>query len=159
MSKAVDEVRASEDRAMQKEGDQPVLTTSRWLLLKRPENLTQAQDNKIQELLQYNLKSIRAYLLTEEFQHLWNYVSPAWAGKFIDQWPTKVMRSNIEPLKREAKTIRRHKELTLNWYITKKTFSSGVVEGLKTKVKLTVRKSYGFRTFKCTEIALYHVLG
>ncbi|MFT7673900.1 MAG: transposase, partial [Gammaproteobacteria bacterium] len=34
-----------------------------------------------------------------------------------------------------------------------------VVEGLNTKVKLTVRKSYGFRTYKCTEIGLYHVLG
>lgn len=27
------------------------------------------------------------------------------------------------------------------------------------KVKLTVRKSYGFRTDKAREIALYHVLG
>lgn len=159
MNKALDEVRASEHRAMQKDGFEPVLTRSRWLLLKRPENLTQMQDTKLQELLQYNLKSIRAYLLKEEFQHLWDYVSPVWAGKFIDQWTTKVMRSKIEPMKREAKTIRRHKDLILNWFIAKKAFSSGVVEGLNTKVKLTVRKSYGFRTFKCTEIALYHVLG
>jgi len=159
MNKALDEVRASEHRAMQKDGYEPVLTKSRWLLLKRPENLTQLQDTKLQELLQYNLKSIRAYLLKEEFQHLWDYVSPAWAGKFIDQWTTKVMRSKIEPMKREAKTVRRHKDLILNWFIAKKAFSSGVVEGLNTKVKLTVRKSYGFRTFKCTEIALYHVLG
>ena len=159
LNKALDEVRASEHRQMKLDGYEPVLTKSRWLLLKRPENLTQMQDTKLQELLQYNLKSIRAYLLKEEFQHLWDYVSPAWAGKFIDQWTTKVMRSKIEPMKREAKTIRRHRDLILNWFIAKKAFSSGVVEGLNTKVKLTVRKSYGFRTFKCTEIALYHVLG
>ena len=159
MNKALDEVRASEHRSMKQDGYEPVLTKSRWLLLKRPENLTEKQDTKLQELLQYNLKSIRAYLLKEEFQHLWDYVSPAWAGKFIDQWTTKVMRSKIEPMKREAKTVRRHKDLILNWFIAKKAFSSGVVEGLNTKVKLTVRKSYGFRTFKCTEIALYHVLG
>ena len=159
LNKALDEVRASEHRQMKLDGYEPVLTKSRWLLLKRPENLTQLQDTRLQELLQYNLKSIRAYLLKEEFQHLWDYVSPVWAGKFIDQWTTKVMRSKIEPMKREAKTIRRHKDLILNWFIAKKAFSSGVVEGLNTKVKLTVRKSYGFRTFKCTEIALYHVLG
>ena len=159
LNKALDEVRASEHRQMKLDGYEPVLTKSRWLLLKRPENLTQMQDTRLQELLQYNLKSIRAYLLKEEFQHLWDYVSPVWAGKFIDQWTTKVMRSKIEPMKREAKTIRRHKDLILNWFIAKKAFSSGVVEGLNTKVKLTVRKSYGFRTFKCTEIALYHVLG
>ena len=69
------------------------------------------------------------------------------------------MRSRIEPLKKEAKTIKRHKHLILNWFRAKKAFSSGVVEGLNNKVKLTMRKSYGFRTQKCTEIALFHVLG
>jgi transposase len=69
------------------------------------------------------------------------------------------MRSKIEPMKHEAKTIRRDKDLILNWFIAKKAFSSGVVESLNTKVKLTVRKFYGLRAFKCTEITLYHVLG
>jgi hypothetical protein len=38
-------------------------------------------------------------------------------------------------------------------------FSSGVVEGLNNKAKVTMRKSYGFRTFRCLELALYHSLG
>ena len=37
--------------------------------------------------------------------------------------------------------------------------SLGAVEGLNIKVKVTTRKSYGFRTFKIARIALYHVLG
>jgi len=41
----------------------------------------------------------------------------------------------------------------------RKRFSSGVVEGLNNKVKVTMRKSYGFRIFRVTEIALYHALG
>lgn len=159
LNKALDEIRAAEHRRMQEEGYQPVLTKSRWLLLKRPENLTESQEHKLSDLLKYNLKSVRAYLLKEEFQLFWDYVSPYWAGKFLDQWCTRVIRSNIKPLKREAKTIRKHKPLILNWFRAKKVFSSGIVEGLNTKVKLTVRKSYGFRTFKCTEIALYHALG
>ena len=57
------------------------------------------------------------------------------------------------------RTLRKYKPLILNWFRAKKAFSSGIEEGLNTKVKLTVRKSYGFRTFKCTEIALYHTLG
>jgi transposase len=122
VNKLLDEVRASEHRAMKQDGYELVLTKSRWLLLKRPENLTEKQDTKLQELSQYNLKSIRAYLLKEEFQPLWDYVSPTWAGKFIDQWTTKVMRSKIESMKREAKTVRRHKDLILNWFIAKKAF-------------------------------------
>jgi hypothetical protein len=34
-----------------------------------------------------------------------------------------------------------------------------IVEGLNNKAKLTMRKAYGFRTFRITEIALYHALG
>ena len=159
LNKALDEVRADEHRKMKEDGYDPILTKSRWVLLKRPENLTEKQEMKLSELLKYNLRSMRAYLLKEEFRSFWDYVSPAWAGKFLDRWTTRVMRSKIEPLKKEAKTIRKHKELILNWFRAKKAFSSGIVEGLNTKVKLTFRKSYGFRTKKCTEMALYHVLG
>jgi transposase len=159
INKAMDEVRAEEHRQMKKDGYEEVLTKSRWCLLKRKENLTEKQEVKLSEILKYNLRSVRVYLLKEEFNGLWEYVSPSWAGKFIDRWCTRVMRSRIEPLKKEAKTIRRHKELILNWFKAKKAFSCGVVEGLNNKVKLTIRKSYGFKTFKCTEIALYHVLG
>ena len=55
--------------------------------------------------------------------------------------------------------MRNHRELILNYFRAKKQFSSGVVEGLNNKVKVTMRKSYGFRTFRITEIALYHGLG
>jgi Transposase len=37
--------------------------------------------------------------------------------------------------------------LILNYFRAKKQLSSGVVEGLNNKAKLTMRKSYGFRTF------------
>ena len=128
-------------------------------MLKKPENLTEHQNIKLKDLLKYNLKSMRAYLLKEDFQNLWKYKSTLWASKFIDTWTTKVMRSKLEPLKKEALTIRRHKDLILNWFRAKKQFSSGIVEGLNTKVKLTVRKSYGFKHFNSIEIALYHSLG
>ncbi len=159
LNKALDEVRANEHRRMKAAGREPLLTKTRWLLLKRQENLTEKQEPKLRELLGYNLQSVRAYLLKEEFQMLWTYVSPAWAGKFIDRWTSRVMRSRIEPLKKEALTIRRHKRLILNWFKAKGRLSSGVVEGLNNKAKLTMRKSYGFREFKTIEMALYHSLG
>ncbi len=69
------------------------------------------------------------------------------------------MFSNIEPMKKIAKTIRKHKPLILNWFKAKKLISAGVTEGLNNKLKLTFKKSYGFRTFDATEIQLYHTLG
>jgi len=159
MNKALDEVRAAEARRMAGDGYEPVLKKTRWCLLKRPENLTGKQRLRLRELLHYNLKSVRAYLLKEQFQQLWDYDAPSWAGKFLDQWCNQVLRSRIEPMKAFARTVRAHRELILNYFRARKQFSSGVIEGLNNKAKITMRKSYGFRTFRITEIALYHALG
>ena len=159
ISKAIDEVRAQDVRTLKEQGYEPVLSKARWLLLKRPEHLTEKQEGKLADLLRYNLKSIRSYLLREEFQFFWMYSSPYWAGWFLDQWCTKTMRSKIEPMKTVARMLRRHRALLLNWFRAKKQFSSGIVEGFNTKAKLTTRKAYGFRTYHAAETALYHTLG
>jgi Transposase len=52
-----------------------------------------------------------------------------------------------------------HRPLLLNYFKARKRFSSGVVEGLNNKAKVTMRRSYGFRTFRVLELALYHSLG
>jgi hypothetical protein len=48
---------------------------------------------------------------------------------------------------------------SLNYFRARKEFSSGVIEGLNNKAKVTMRKSYGLGTFRVTELALYHSLG
>jgi len=159
MNKALDEIRAGESRRMALDGLSPVLKKSRWLLLKREENLKSEQRFRLRDLLRYNLKTVRAYLLKEAFQQLWEYSSPAWAGKFLDEWCRQVMRSRIEPMKKIARSLRQHRELILNYFRAQKLLSSGVVEGLNNKAKVTMRKSYGFRTFRTLELALYHSLG
>jgi transposase len=98
-------------------------------------------------------------LLKEAFQQLWDYSSPAWAGKFLDEWCQQTMRSRIEPMKKIARSLRQHRELILNYFRAQKLISSGVVEGLNNKAKVTLRKSYGFRTYRALELALYHSLG
>ena len=143
---------------MKHEGRNPVLRNSRWLLLKRQENLRTEQRFRLRDLLRYNLKTVRAYLLKEAFQQLWDYRSPAWAGKFLDEWCRHTMRSRIEPMKKIARSLRHHRELILNYFRAQKLLSSGVVEGLNNKAKVTMRKSYGFRTYRVLELALYHSL-
>jgi transposase len=159
MNKALDEVRAGESRRIAFEGRIPVLKKSRWLLLKRGDNLKSEQRFRLRDLLRYNLKTVRAYLLKEAFQQLWDYNSATWAGKFLDEWCRQVMRSRIQPMKKISRSLRDHRELILNYFRAQKLLSSGVVEGLNNKAKVTMRKSYGFRTFRCLELALYHSLG
>jgi transposase len=154
MNEALDDVRAGESRRMHRDGYEPVLKKSRWLLLKRTQNLTGKQRFRLRDVLRYNLKTVRAYLLKEAFQQLWDYDSPTWAGKFLDEWCRQTMRSRIEPMKKIAISLRKHRELILNYFRAQKLFSSGVVEGLNNKAKVTMRKSYGFRTFRVLELAL-----
>jgi transposase len=159
MNKAIDEVRAAEAKRLKQDGYEPVLKHARWVLLKRPENLTEPQAVKLKELLKYNLKAVRAYLLREEFQRFWEYRSVAWAGRFLREWCTKAMRSRIEPMKKVARMLRTHQGLLLNWFRAQGTMSSGTVEGLNYNAKLAMRKAYGFRTLLGVKIALYHRLG
>ena len=158
-SKALDEVRAGEVRKMREDNLEPLLRKTRFILLKRPENLSEKQEIKLADLLKYNLRSVKAYLLKEEFQRFWEYSSSAWAGKFLDKWTRTVMYSKIEPMKDVAKMLRSHRELILNWFKTKGAISQGIVEGLNGKAKVTIRKSYGYRTYDVMKISLYHALG
>lgn len=159
LNKAIDEVRAQEVRRLKEEGLEPVLTHSRWCLLKNPENLSDRQEIKLAELVRYNLRTVRAYLLKEQLKLFWDYVSPYWAGRYLDRWCQRVMRSRLEPLKKVARSLRSHRELILNWFRAKKAISAGVVEGFNNKLKLTTRKAYGFRSYQVAEVALYHALG
>ena len=159
MGKAIDEIRSEEVRTLRAQGKQPLLSRAKWVLLKRPENLTPTQEIRLGELLSHNLKAVRAYLLKEDFQSFWDYVSPAWADKFLTRWITRVLRSRLEPMKKVARMLRNHQPLILNWFRAKGQVSSGTVEGCNTKAKLTARKSYGFRTFEIQEMALFHSLG
>jgi len=156
---ALDKTRRVEVRRLEQDGYEPVLKKTRWLIAKRPENLTDKQRPRLRELLRYNPQSVRAYLLREEFQQLWDYVSPAWAHKFLTQWIRKAMRSKIAPIKQVARTIRRHEALIITWFFTKKRYSCGIVEAINGTAKLTIRNAHGFRRFETLKYALFHRLG
>ncbi len=159
MNKAIDEVRAQEVRQLKAKGLEPILTRTRWLFLKRVTRLTKKQGTKLADVVQYNLRTIRSYLLKEEFQFFWEYTYPYWAGRFLDRWCTKTMRSRIEPMKKVARMLRRHRPLILNWFRAKGQISSGSVEGFNGKARVITRRAFGFRTYEALKVALYHTLG
>jgi transposase len=159
LSKAVDTVRRDEARALRASGKEVVLTKTRWLLLKRPKNLTSNERGRLRQLVTINLRSVRAYLLKEQFQHFWDYFSDVHAGRFLDRWTTMAMRSKLTPFKTFAKTLRAHRRPLLAWFAARGRFAHGATEGFNNKARITTRKAYGFRTYEHAEIALYHALG
>src|SRR6266849_4055548 len=99
MSDAIDRVPRAEVRSPRQRGRQPILTKARWLLLKRPVDQTRDQRARLRELVQHNLRAVRAMLLREWFDDFWQYRSVDWAGAFLDEWCVQVMRSRLEPMK------------------------------------------------------------
>jgi transposase len=158
-SEAIDKMRRQETARLKKEGYDPVLSRSRWCFLKKRSNLTGKQKSRLKDLLTMNLRTVKVYLLTEEFEHFWTYKSPAWAKKFLEKWTRKVMYSKLKPMKDVAKTLRRHEELILNWFRAKKKISNGITEGLNNNAKIAFRNARGYKSFRVAEIALLHKLG
>jgi len=159
LNKALDKIRASEARHLRSQGYEEVLKHSKYCFLKKPKNLTPKQRLKLKDVLQYDLKSVRAYLLKESFQLLWEYSSPFWAGWYLKKWCGRAMRSKLEPIKTFVRSMRRHDKLIMNWFKAKKQFSCGAVEGMNRNVNLMTRKSFGFRSPEVLEIALFHNFG
>lgn len=158
-NEAIDEIRRDEVRQFKEVGRENVLERGRWLLLKRPENLSEKQTTRMSELLKLNLASVKGYLLREDFQRFWEYKRSDFAEKFLDNWVTRALQTDLKPMKKVARMLRSHKSLILNWFKAKGRLSSGVVEGMNLKAKLTMRKAYGFKSLASLEIALYHALG
>jgi transposase len=157
-NKAIDEVRASEARQLKAKGLEP-LKHSRWLLLKRRKNLKRTEVFRLNELVARNLKTVKCYLMKEDFQRLWEYTRPWQIATFFQDWIDRAKRTKIEPMKKLARTLESHAELILNWFMAKGEISAAAVEGMNLKVKLTTRRSFGFRGKNTIKYALYHNLG
>ena len=161
LNQAVDQVRRAESTRLRSQNKGPAqpLKNMRWSLLRRGSRVRGRARQKLNALLTSKLATARAWDLKETFSHFWKYKSVTWAGAFLDYWCFRAMRSRLEPMKKVARMLRAHEPLILNWFRAKGEISSGAVEGLNNKIRVVTRRSYGFRTSKAMEIALYHNLG
>jgi len=161
LNQAVDQVRRTESLRLRTASTQKAkhLKHMRWPLLRRGSRVRGRAREKLNALLSSKLATARAWELKEVFAYFWKYQSVIWAGAFLDYWCERAMRSRLEPMKKVARMLRSHEELILNWFRAKGEISTGAVEGLNNKIRVVTRRSYGFRTYKAMEIALYHTLG
>jgi transposase len=158
---AVDQVRRAESSRLRtrRQAEAQRIKHLRWPLVRRGSRVRGRARQKLNALLVSKLATARAWELKETFFHFWKYKSVSWAAAFLDYWCFRAMRSRLEPMKRVARMLRAHEDLILNWFRAKGEISSGAVEGLNNKIRVVTRRSYGFRTYRAMEIALYHNLG
>jgi transposase len=140
----IDRVRV--DEANRLKHDQPlrqIVKRARWLLLRNRENIPEAQQPKLQELLAANQALMTAYVMKTDLKELWQ-PSGAWQWRRAWKgWLRMAAESQLEPLCRFARRLKPYWRgiLTrLRW-----PMHTGQLEGINNRIKVMKRMAYGYR--------------
>ena len=118
---------------------------SRWALLKNPEDLTDAQVAQLARIRRSGGGIARAYEMKEQFRAiLAGDLTREEADELLDRWCARASRSRLAPFVKVAKTMRQRRDMILN--AVEHGISNGRVEGFNTKVRLLIRRAYGFHS-------------
>ena len=120
---------------------------SRWALLKNPADLTANQAAQLAKIRRTRGGIWRAYEMKEQFRAIFTAtIEPADAITQLDRWCTRALRSRLAPFVKAARTIRDRRGIIIN--AIQEGISNGRVEGTNVKVRLIIRRGYGFHSAK-----------
>jgi transposase len=118
---------------------------ARWALLKNPEDLTDTQAAQLAKIRRTRGGIWRAYEMKEQFRAVFaGDLEADQAIELLDRWTARASRSRLAPFVKTAKTMRERRGLIVN--ALQAGINNGRVEGLNTKVRLLVRRAYGFHS-------------
>lgn len=118
----------------------------RWLLVKNQADLDEAEQAKLAEMYAASPLLGRLHTLKEAFRTICETAPDrAAAEERLTGWIAEVAASGLRSLGKFGRTLRRWWDPILNYFHERLT--SGVVEGLNTKLKLIKRRAFGYRNF------------
>lgn len=153
---AVDEVRKEEWRKADKSG-KAALKGMRWLLFMHSANRTNRHTRLINQLKKSNRRIHRAWVLKDEFEQFWQYVTPQSSEKFLIAWMKAAMKSRLQPIKDFVATIRKHRDHILAYTGTR--ISNAVGEGLNRVIKIVKNRASGFQSLDAFSDMIYLTVG
>ena len=156
LNEAVNEVRKESWREASQE-DKKTFRGLRWLLSYSQISRTKSQTRKLNLLEKSNNRIFRAWLLKDNFEYFWDYVSLGHAVNFLDARITRVLRSRIQPMKDFALMLRRHKENILSFI--KNPITNAKAEGINRLLKMLKNRSSGFKSLGCFIDMIYLNVG
>lgn len=153
---AVDKVRRAEHKALRRAGDD-TLTGSKYLWLYAQENVPEHKADHFADLKRLNLRTARAWAIKEMLRDLWSYTYRGPAGKFFKQWFGWARRSQLDPIKKMALTVRNHLDGILTY--CKHRVTNGTTEGINSTVMTIKRLAGGYRNRDNFKTAIYFHCG
>ena len=144
-NEAMDRVRQKENQALSRAGDES-LNQSRYLWLWGKENLPERYHDRFAELKKQDLDTGKAWAMKENLRRLWEQTSLTQAKRLFTRWCNWVTRSRLKPMMHLAKTLKAKQQQILNY--VKHRITSGVCEGLNSKIMTIKRKAAGYRNIE-----------
>ena len=132
-----------------------VLKGTRWLLLKRPENLDHGKHEakRLQDALTLNQPLATAYYLREDLSQFWEQPDKATAAHFLQDWINRPLTSGVRMLKQFAKTLASRRCGLLAYYDFRLTTAK--LEGTNRKIRTLQSRAYGYRDKEFFTLKLY----
>ena len=156
LNKAVDAVRKDAWRQACKE-ERKAIKGVRWLIAYSSASRSKDQTRKINLLEKSNNKIFRAWLLKDNFEHFWDYISPGHAANFLNTWITRALKSRIDSMKEFALMLRRHKENILSFVTNPVT--NARAEGINRLLKIIKNRASGFKSLQGFKNMIYLCAG
>ncbi len=129
----------------------------KWLLLRRADRLTPEDSARLEQLLRYNRRLAKAYILKEDFRQLWSLPVRPRAYEFLLGWRALLRWSRLEPLKRFWNTIWKHIGGVLNYFHC--WLTNGPVESQNSRTRLLSQRARGYRNHANLITMLFHCAG
>ena len=142
---AIDEVRRAE---FFRQGGRrrELVKGKRWLLLSRWVNLKLGQKQQLNQLFSLNRRVMKAYLLKESLDRLWNYRYEGAMLRYLQSWINQLRWQRLTPFEKLARMLLDHIEGILNYCRTKVPL--GVVEAVNGNIKALLRRGRGYRNLR-----------
>ncbi|MCP4103661.1 MAG: ISL3 family transposase [Lentisphaerae bacterium] len=145
LGKAVDKVRAQENRVFKQAGkDNPLTRTKyQWLRNSHKTDNRATKRKEFLQLTQLNLKTARAWRIKEAASMLWNYT---YMGAAVKEWKKLlgwISRCRLKPMIKVGKMIRRYFWGILN--AIKLKINNSMLEAKNSKIQKIKRTACGFR--------------
>ena len=147
-TKALDEVRREHWNELRHAGDTAAARQfkhDRWALLRNPGDLSEHQAATLAHIQAGGGKLARAWAMKEMVRAIFaKGLSVQAVAELIDRLLARLSRCRLAPFIRLGKTIRKHRDGILA--ARRLNLSNARAEALNNKVKLIVRRAYGFHS-------------
>jgi transposase len=115
----------------------------RWLLLSPWVHLNTNKKRQANALFALNLRVMKAYLLKESLDRMWNYTYEGAMLRYLKSWIDQLRWQRLKPMEKLARLLLDHLQGILNYCRTK--VPMGGMEAVNANIKALLRRGRGYR--------------